>query len=140
MKKLFLLLALPIFALSGCGNKTSVVPEEKREKITLTAENYSKYIAVYTDLEAIHDNYYVTWYYRYQLVGSNLCKFNDCEITYEYVNQQGQASDITRKTINLTISGCGETEEVSFNSRIDKSVAYYIFNVVSASGTVEVLY
>lgn len=129
--------------LVSCGgssnNESPAIPVNSRETVSLSAKNYDKYIAVYADSDTVSDGY-ATGYYRYHLVGSNLCKFNDCKLTYTFVNQQGEEYE-DKYTMNLTISGCGESKEVALSYRNNgKQTAYYIFKVLSASGTVEILY
>lgn len=129
--------------LAACNNSPSgAVPTDEREKVTLAASNYSKYIVVYT----ISDTYYtspnVYSLYRYQLVGSNLCKFDNCKIEYTFANSSGNLPETyTTYSIDLTISGCGESKEVSVSYYNNgKSSSYFYFHVLSASGTVEILY
>lgn len=142
MKKSFLLISLPLLMLAACNNSPSgAVPTDEREKVTLTASNFSKYIAVYT----ISDTYstsYTYSLYRYQLVGSNLCKFDNCKIEYTFANSSGNLPETyATYSINLTISGCGESKEVSVSYyNQGKSSSYFYFYVLSASGTVEILY
>ncbi len=138
MKKKLLLLFLPMLLLTGC-NKSSggVIPEKEREQIELTLNNYSKYIAVYTISDSYGTNYSYS-IYRYQFVGSSLCKFNDCSIVYTFTTNSGKVSE-TEYTTNLTISGCGETKEVSFGySNLDS--AYFRLKIKAVNGIVEVLY
>ena len=143
MKKKFLLPLLFIpFLLTGCGQTQQQQQPETpatREQIQLTTNNFSKYIAVYTisDTYAGSSTYTL---YRYRLEGSCLCKFNNCTITYCYADYKGNCED-TQNTINLTMSGCGETKEVQVSYyQGAKEKSKYFFHLVSASGTVELLY
>ncbi len=138
MKNKLLLLFLPMLLLTGC-NKTSsgVIPTKERETVALTADNYSKYIAVYTQSDTYYDGKTYTLY-RYQLEGSSLCKFIDCKLTYSFANASGTLPDyLTTYEMDLTISGCGESIELSVRQGYN---GYMYFAVVSASGTVEILY
>ncbi len=139
MKKKLLLLFLPILLLTGCNNSSGgAIPPKEREQIELTLDNYSKYIAVYT----ISDSYAVdTIYtlYRYRFEGSSLCKFNDCKVEYTFTKKDGTQLDVVYIK-DLTISGCGETEEVSAYRTYQLDSYYYHLKVLNVSGTVEVLY
>ncbi len=138
MKKKLLLLFLPMLLLTGC-NKSSggVIPEKERETVTLTKDNYFKYIAVYTYSDTYSNSGTYT-FYHYHLVGSSLCKFIDCKITYAFSSDNGALEENYKSyEINLTLSGCGESVEST--RRLGYSY-YYHFTVLSASGTVEILY
>ena len=140
MKKFWLLTTLLIggLLLTGCNNSSGgALPEKDRETVMLTADNYSKYIAVYTTTDTYYSgaSYSI---YHYYLVGSSLCKFIDCKITYGFSNDSGEfEGGHTPYEINLTISGCGESTEVS--KRVGYG-GYYHFSVISASGSVEIIY
>ena len=138
MKKKLLLLFLPILMLTGCNNSSGgALPVKERETVNLSEHNYSKYIAVYTYSDSYNSGSTYT-FYRYHLEGSPLCKFNDCKITYAFASESGQLQEnYTSYEIDLTISGCGESKEVT--RRLGYS-GYYVFKVISASGTVEILY
>ena len=142
MKKKLLLLFLPMLLLTGCNNSSGgAIPAKEREVVALSDKNYSQYIAVYTTTDSYGSSGSITLY-RYQLVGSSLCKFNDCKITYTFVNQKGELSEsYSLYEIKLTLSGCGESIETSVsNYGNNKENSYYCFKVISASGTVEILY
>ena len=141
MKKKLLLLFLPILMLTGCNNSSGgALPVKEREKVELNVDNYSKYIAVYTisDSYATSDSPYGI--YRYQLVGSSLCKFDECSITYSFMNNSSVISE-EKYTVKLTISGCGETKDVRFYYGYGNyDTEYFRFKAISASGIVEILY
>ncbi len=138
MKKKLLLLFLPILLLTGCNNTSNgVIPEKEREKINITLDNYSKYIAVYTISDSFGADYTYS-NYRYQFIGSTLCKFNDCSLEYAFAKDNGSISE-TKYTVDLTISGCGETKEVEF-VHAQRSNTYYRLKILSVNGTVELLY
>ena len=127
------LLALPIVLLCSCGKNSVSI---KRTKVNLTSENYANYIAVYTISDSYSSSTYTYTKYRYHLVGSSLCKFNNCSLTYQFAYKDGAVSE-DMYTVKLTISGCGESVEVNTSSR---TATAYIFTVTSASGIVEILY
>ena len=97
----------------------------KNEIVTLTKDNYQKYISahIYSYGEGDSDHSY----YCYNFIGSSLCKFNDVTISYSYDGGK------TVKTCNLNLSGYGQTATAS-NSRYAK------ITIVDVSGTVEILY
>ncbi len=138
MKKKLLLLFLPILLLTGCNNSSGgAIPAKEREQIQLTLNNYSKYIAVYTISDSFGADYTYS-IYRYQFVGSGLCKFNDCSIDYCFTTENG-TEQAQQLTTYLTISGCGETKETEFvRSNMDNK--YYRLKIKAVKGTVEVLY
>ena len=141
MKKKLLLLFLPMLLLVGCNNSSGgALPAKERETVALTEYNYSKYIAVYTFSDSYGSSPMTL--YHYQFVGSSLCKFNDCKITYAFARQDGSLEENYKSyRIDLTLSGCGETIEVSVgNYNNYRNTDYYILKVLSASGTVEILY
>lgn len=134
MKKLFLLAALPMMLLCSCNgsNNSGSVPEEKREKVTLSLSNYTDYIAVYKETVAFSDStsYYLNFY------GSTLCKFDNTVITYT-LSGQSKIDDGTAEyqTYKLTISGCGQIYS-GYSSRYGSSSAI----ITKVTGTVEILY
>ena len=139
MKKKLLLLFLPILLLTGCNNSSGgALPEKDRETVTLTANNYSKYIAVFTITDSYGAGNYSYSIYRYQFVGSTICKFNDCSITYCFTKDNG-AEQEAQYTTHLTISGYGETEQVDF-AHANTDYTYYHLKIKAVNGTVEVLY
>ena len=137
MKKLVL---LPIFLilLTGCssggvGCACSSGKTEPIETVTLTADNFSKYVATYSDSTGRDPNYFSIYYTHF--VGADYCKFIDCTVTYEYTLVGNQPSG-NGKTISLSLSGNGETEPFTIKPS-NNNIAYYAY-IISASGTVEV--
>ncbi len=127
-----------IFALglmTGCtASKENVVSNTPKESITLSAENFSKYVATNSSSSLIGSSYNNVIYYTH-FVGADYCKFIDCTVTYTYV-ANGSTPSGTGTTISLTLSGDGETLPYYVHSQSGN--VYYSIGIISASGTVEV--
>lgn len=144
MKKLFLLLSLPIFALSGCGkssnttNNTSSadnkISNSPKESVALTVENFSTYVAINSSSTLLNNSYNDVIYYSY-FVGADYCKFVNCTVTYKY-KRSGTEYTTEDYTVALSLSGDGQADPY-FVYNQGRSM-YYFLIIVAASGTVEV--
>ena len=142
MKKLLTLAILPVLFICSCGSNNNPsgggTGQETRKTVTLTKSNLEDYIAIYARTTAYGDSYtYVIYYYDF--VGSSLCKFNDCSITYRFANNKDPIDYSANYTAILNISGCGQTKEATL-SHYYSANSYYKLDIVSVTGTVDVLY
>lgn len=129
-KALFIFITIIILVcMTSCGkgsDNNNYIPKSDNdvvqyETITLTMDNYHKYIAIYEQKitasmsrdEIIYFNFY----------GADECRFDDCIITYNL------KSTITY-TLQLTISGDGQV--LSYGADNNKLV------ITAISGTVKV--
>ena len=119
-----ILLSIPL--MMGCAesSESNTTPiTEEQPKIALTLNNYTDYIACYTEV-VVYSNSSVTYWNFY---GSPICKFYDPTIHYERNGTSG--------TFKLTISGCGQMS-ASSSSRYGGSST----TITNVTGYVQVLY
>lgn len=139
MKKLLILLPLMMMALSGCSangqnaadNKVSDTP---KETVTLSATNFSTYVACNSSVTFNNSTNDYANYFTY-FIGADYCKFVNCTVTYGYA-YMANAYEGAGETVPLTLSGDGQANP--YHVRINTAAGYYRFVVVAASGTVEV--
>ena len=144
MKKLFLLLALPIFALSGCGkssnttNNTSSadnkISNSPKESVALTVENFSTYVAINSSAALLNNSNDDVIYYSY-FIGADYCKFVNCTVTYKY-KRSGTEYTTEDYTIALSFSGDGQADPYLVQDQ--RRSTYYFIIITGASGTIEV--
>ena len=142
MKKSLLFISILMLLMTGCassnkscncaytpipidGNTNSDGPQE----VTLSAENFSKYVAVNT-VSSYASAYDAVTYFSY-FIGADNCRFIDCSVSYKYVYG---GSSFGYGTIPLTISGDGQANP--FHTRENNRDTYYTISITSASGTI----
>ena len=106
------------------------VSENKGTTISLTKDNFSKYVATNSSSDTVYNantGYYDIIYYTY-FIGSKHCKFIDCTITCRYSSDE--------YTVQLNLSGDGEVPTFNSNS---KRFYLYSLEIISVSGTVEII-
>ena len=140
MKKLVLLSAL-FFGLTGCNsantnqsNSANKIFDTPKESVSLTAKNFSTYVACNSTVAFNTTSYDYANYFTY-FIGADYCKFVNCTVTYGYAYMDNEYSGVG-ETVSLTLSGDGQTN--LFHARLNNSSAYYRFVVLNASGIVEV--
>ena len=135
MKKTLFLLPLVLLALTGWSSNTTdnKVSDSPKQSVTLSAENFSTYVATNSSSALLNNSYNDVIYYTY-FNGADYCKFVNCTVTYKYVSNQ--SAEGTEETIKLTLSGDGETNP--YFARSQNRYTYYHVVVTAASGTVEV--
>ncbi len=138
MKKI-VLLPLLLFALTACNSGSSNCTciggsSEPKETVSLTKDNFSKYVTTNSTCSYHSNNDYAN-YYTY-FVGAKCCKFISCEVTYVYTYQGAETTATSGTTITLTIAGDGEA--LPYVARTSQNAGYYALVVISASGTVQV--
>lgn len=135
MKKTLFLLPLVLLALTGCNSNATdnKVSDSPKQSVTLSAENFSTYVATNSSSALLNNSYNDVIYYTY-FNGADYCKFVNCTVTYKYVSNQ--STEGTEETIKLTLSGDGETNP--YFARSQNRYTYYHAVVTAASGTVEV--
>ena len=129
-KALFIFITtIILICMSSCGkgsDNNNYIPKSDNdvvqyETITLTMDNYHKYIAIYQQKvtssmskdEVVYFNFY----------GADDCRFEDCIITYNL-------KSTTTYTLHLTISGDGQV--LSYGADNNKLI------ITAISGTVKV--
>ena len=135
MKKTLFLLPLVLLALTSCSSNAAdnKVSDSPKQSVTLSAENFSTYVATNSSSALLNNSYNDVIYYTY-FNGADYCKFVNCTVTYKYVSNQ--STEGTEETIKLTLSGDGETNP--YFARSQNRYTYYHAVVTAASGTVEV--
>lgn len=139
---MLLLLSLMLFGLTGCnsdsGNSSSSednrVVDSPKESVSLSASNFSTYVAVNSSAAILNNSYNDVIYYSY-FIGADYCKFVNCFVTYTYA-KNGTTNIASSFTVPLTLSGDGQAEP--FFVRDQTRFTYYSLVVTAASGTVEV--
>lgn len=128
-KKILIFITVAILALgllAGCSPETNTGivetnkgTKEPEERIQLTLDNYSDYIAKYNYV-VLSDSSTTTYWNFY---GSTLCRFDDVTLTYTYSTQEEiNSGKATYSTLKLTISGCGQIRGAT-SSRYGGSIA-----------------
>lgn len=137
MKKI-VLLPLLLFVLTACNSGSSNCTciggsSEPKETVSLTKENFSKYVGTYSS-SSVYDAVHSVTYYTH-FVGASDCKFIDCSVTYNYTFSTGVTA-INDTTVQLTLSGDGET--VPFAVQPGSNNGVLTFKLISVNGTIEV--
>lgn len=127
--------------LSGCNNnpetssiKTTTESKASVTTVELTAGNFSDYVATNSSSSFNVNTNYTTYYTHF--VGAHNCVFIGCTVTYQYVVNGNEPSEAAGTTVSLTISGDGEANP--FHVKVTSGYNYYVFRIISASGTVKI--
>ena len=144
MKQKLLLLGVLGFCVSlmGCKfieNANTPQPEivetnevaETNEIVSLTTENYKKYITTYKRVIPFESSSSI--YYEFE--GSSLCKFEDVVITYCFSHDDNVPEDATFYTCELNLSGCGQCKVATASQYSSRTKLI----IVDIQGTVEIL-
>ena len=136
MKKSIFLLPLILLTMSGCNSNANEnnFSNKPKSSVTLTAENFSSYVATQSTSTLIDNAYNDVIYYTY-FIGADYCKFIDCTVTYTYIHDSS-TNAVGGQTIKLTLSGDGEAWP--YHAIKQSNHIYYWIVVTSASGTVEI--
>ena len=110
-------------------NKNENAADSPKETVSLTASNFSTYVAINSIAVLVNSATHDVAYYSY-FIGADYCKFINCTVTYKY-NGSGEAS-----TVSLTLSGDGQADPFIVPNQTTH--ALYVLSVTGASGTVEV--
>ena len=110
--------------------KTNEVAETN-EIVSLTTENYKKYITTYKRVIPFESSSSI--YYEFE--GSSLCKFEDVVITYCFSHDDNVPEDATFYTCELNLSGCGQCKVATASQYSSRTKLI----IVDIQGTVEIL-
>ena len=142
VKKILFVLPLMLFGIVGCNSTNNngsssgdnKITDSPKESVTLSASNFSTYVAVNSSAAILNNSYNDVIYYSY-FIGADYCKFVNCRVTYTYAMNGGTEGTDTF-TVPLTLSGDGQANP--FFARNQNRYTYYSLVVTGASGTVEV--
>ena len=104
MKKLLILLPLTLLALTGCNSnkEDNKVSDTPKETVTLSASNFSTYVACNSSVTFNNTSNDYANYFTY-FIGADYCKFVNCTVTYGYAYMTN-AYEGTGETVPLTSS------------------------------------
>ena len=112
----------------GCNSQKCV---STYERVELTVDNFSKYVATQTNRVEKDSVSYATYFAYFK--GADHCRFNDCTVTYSFVADTIKGAT---GTVPLTISGDGEAKPA--NLYIYGKTTNYVLKIEAVSGTVDV--
>ncbi len=132
MKKLLPIILLSSALLISCGSNSNggTTPAKEPEVVTLSLDNYEKYITGYIYESSSSTTFRTYW----NFYGSCLCKFENAIIYYTKSN-----SSSTTLQCKLSISGNGQFER-SYSASGSSSSQSFTTTITNVTGQVTILF